>query len=66
MVEKLNYMTVTRPNITFTISVVSQFLTASRTIYLEVVMRILEVSKESSRERASLLISETHSSNRLL
>ena len=47
LVEKLNYLTVTKSDITFAGSVDSQFLSASRTAHLEAVMRILR------RERAS-------------
>ena len=41
LVAKLNYLTVTRSYITFVVSVVSQFLSTSRTTHLEAVMRIL-------------------------
>jgi len=41
LVEKLNYLTMTRSGTIFVVSIVSQFLSASRTIYLEAVMRIL-------------------------
>ena len=36
---KLNYLTLTRLDITFAVSVKSQFLSAPRTIHLEAVMR---------------------------
>jgi len=49
MVKKLNYLTVTKPNITFAISVVSHFLSASRTTHLEVVIRILRYLKKDLR-----------------
>ena len=48
--EKLNYLTVTRPDITFTVSVVSQFLSASKTT-LGGDNEDFEVSEEISRER---------------
>ncbi|GKE43864.1 copia protein [Tanacetum coccineum] len=41
VVGKLNYLTITRPDITFTVSVVSQFLTAPRTSHWGVVTQIL-------------------------
>ena len=47
LVKKLNFLTVTRSNITFTISVVSQPLSAPRTTHLEIVMRILRYLKKS-------------------
>ena len=34
LVEKLNYLTVTRPDITFAVSAMSQFLSAPRTTHL--------------------------------
>jgi len=40
-VEKLNYLTVIRSDITFTVSIVSQFLSAPRTTHLEAVIRVL-------------------------
>ena len=49
LLGKLNYLTVTRPNITFAVSVVSQFLTASRTAHLEAVMKILRNLKKALR-----------------
>jgi len=38
LVGKLNYLTVTRPDISFAVSVVSQFLSASRTTHLEAIL----------------------------
>jgi len=49
LVEKLNYLTVTRPDITFAVSVVSQFLSAPRTTHLQVVMRILRYLKKAPK-----------------
>ena len=51
LVKKLNYMTVTRPDIIFAVSVVSQFLSALRTTHLEVVMKILWYLKKASWRR---------------
>ncbi|XP_020245333.1 uncharacterized protein LOC109823458 [Asparagus officinalis] len=47
LVGKLNYLTVTRPDITFTVSVVSQFFSAPRTTHLNAVMRILRYLKNA-------------------
>ena len=45
-VGKLNYVTiVTRPDITFTVSVVSRFLSSPRITHLETVMKILRYMK---------------------
>ncbi|GJZ73085.1 retrovirus-related pol polyprotein from transposon RE1 [Tanacetum coccineum] len=41
VVGKLNYLTITRPDIAFPVSVVSQFLTAPRTSHWDVVTQIL-------------------------
>jgi len=41
LMKKLNYLRVIRPDITFTVSIVSHFLSASRTTHLEAIMRIL-------------------------
>ncbi|XP_050889759.1 uncharacterized mitochondrial protein AtMg00240-like [Lathyrus oleraceus] len=41
LVGKLNYLTVTRPDITFTISIVSQFLNAHFDSHWDAVIRIL-------------------------
>jgi len=47
LVEKLNYLTVIRLDNIFAISVVSQFLSASRTTHLESIMRILRYLKKA-------------------
>jgi len=47
LVRKLNYLTVVKSNITFTFSVVSQFLLAPRTNHLEAIMRILRYMKKA-------------------
>jgi len=47
LVKKLNYLTVIRLNITFAISILSQFLSASRTTHLEAIMRILSYLKKA-------------------
>jgi len=57
--RKLNYLTMIRSDIIFTVSIVSQFLLALRTTYLEIVMRILRYLKKNSRERDSLFRSGT-------
>ena len=49
LTEKLNYLMVTTPDITFTINIVSQFLLAPRTTHLEAVVRILRYLKKASR-----------------
>ena len=41
LVKKMNYLRVIRRDIAFTVSIVSEFLLASRTTHLEAVMRIL-------------------------
>jgi len=41
LVEKLNYLMVIKSDITFAISVVCQFLSATRTTHLEAVIKIL-------------------------
>ena len=41
LVGKLNYLTVTRPDISFPVSVVSQFMTSPRDSHWEAVVRIL-------------------------
>ena len=53
-VRKLNYLTGTRPEITFAVSMVNQFLLTPRTTHLEVIMRILRCEK-SSKKRTSLV-----------
>ncbi|KAK2435379.1 hypothetical protein QL285_020443 [Trifolium repens] len=45
LVEKLNYLTVTRPNISFAVSVVSQFLNSPCQEHMDVVIRILKYIK---------------------
>jgi len=44
---KTDYLAVTRLDITFTVSVVSQFLLAPRTTHLEVIVRILRYLKKA-------------------
>ena len=44
----LNYLTVIRSDITFTVSIVSQFLSTPKTTHLEAVMRILRHMKKTS------------------
>jgi len=41
LVDKLNNLTVTRPDIAYTVSVVSQFLSAPRTSHWDAVIRVL-------------------------
>ncbi|KAK2395080.1 hypothetical protein QL285_056846 [Trifolium repens] len=45
LVGKLNYLTVTRPDISFAVSVVSQFLNSPCQEYMDVVIRILKYIK---------------------
>lgn len=47
LIERLIYLTLTRPNITYAISVASQFMHASITIHLDVVYHILRNLKTS-------------------
>jgi hypothetical protein len=47
LVGKLIYLTVTRPDISFAVSLVSQFMHAPRTTHLEAVDRILWYLKKS-------------------
>jgi hypothetical protein len=47
LVEKLIYLTVTRPDIAFTVSLVSQFMHAPKTTHLEAIDRILRYVKGS-------------------
>ena len=47
LLRKLNYLTVTIPNITFAVSIVNQFLSAPSTTHLEAVMRTLRYSKKA-------------------
>ncbi|XP_043705335.1 uncharacterized mitochondrial protein AtMg00810-like [Telopea speciosissima] len=49
LVGKLNYLTFTRPDIAFPISVVSQFLSSPRTPHWDVVIRILRYLKKAPR-----------------
>jgi len=49
LVWKLNHMSVTRPDITFIISAVSQFFSAPKTAHLEAIMRILRYPKKLQR-----------------
>ena len=42
---KLNYLTVTRPNIAFNVSVVSQFMSAPHSTHMKVVLRIVRYLK---------------------
>jgi hypothetical protein len=46
LVRKLIYLTVTRPDITFAVNVVSQFMHAPRTTHMDAVVRILRYFKE--------------------
>jgi len=65
-VKTLNYMTVTtRPDITFAVSLVSQFLSTLKTTHLEVVIRTLRYLKKAAGKRL-LYSDQTHSSSRLL
>ena len=59
LVDKLNYLTMMRLNITFAVSVVSQFLSPPRTTQLEVVMKILRNLKKLHREGFSIQIMDT-------
>ena len=47
LVGKLIYLTVTRPNISYTVSIVSQFMTSPRVPHLDVVIRILKYLKNA-------------------
>lgn len=47
LVGKLNYLTVTRPDIAFPVSVVSQFLSSPRVSHWEAVIRILKYLKSA-------------------
>jgi len=51
LVEKVkrNYLTVTRPDITFAVSVVSQFLSTLKTTHLKAIIRILKYLKTAPR-----------------
>jgi len=50
-VGKLNYLTVTRPDIAFVVSIVSQFLSASRTTHWEALVWILRYLKKNRDKR---------------
>lgn len=45
LVSKLNYLTVTKPDIYFAVSVVSQFMSSPRTTHWDVVFRIMKYLK---------------------
>ena len=45
MVGKLNYLTITRPDISFAVSMVSQFMSAPRLPHWEAVLRIVKYLK---------------------
>lgn len=45
---KLNYLTITRPNIVFPVSMVSQFMSGPRTLHWDVVAHILKYLKGAS------------------
>jgi len=64
-VQKLNYLMVTKLNIIFAVSVMSQFLLAPKTTHLEAVIRILKYLKKAPK-RAFLFRTWTHQSNRIL
>jgi len=50
LVGKLNYLTVTRHFITFTVNIVSQFFSAPRTTHWDAVLRVVWYFKESPRK----------------
>jgi hypothetical protein len=54
LVGKLIYLTVTRPDISFAVSLVSQFMHAPRTTHLEAVDRILRYLKKSPGQGISM------------
>ena len=41
LVRKLNYLTITRPNISFVVSVISQFMFAPRSTHMEATLKIV-------------------------
>lgn len=47
LVGKLNYLTVTRPDISFAVSVVSQFMSSPRTTHWDAMLRIIKYLKEA-------------------
>ena len=47
LVGKLNYLTVTRPDISYPVSVVSQFMSSPRTTHWDAAIRILRYLKGS-------------------
>ena len=49
LIGKLNHLTITKHDIAFSISVVSQFMNFLRTIHWDIVMYILSYLKKSSR-----------------
>ena len=51
LVGKLNYLTITRPNISFPVSVVSQFLQSPCDSHWDAVIRILRYIKKNTRPR---------------
>ncbi|XP_071912144.1 uncharacterized mitochondrial protein AtMg00810-like [Coffea arabica] len=59
LVGKLNYFTVTRPDISFAVSVVNQFLDTSRTSHWDAVIRILRYLK-SAPEKGFLYQNHGH------
>ena len=65
LVGKLNYLTVTRPDISFATSVVSRFLESPHTNHLEVALTHLEVFKESTWTRLTISESWTYTGTRV-
>jgi hypothetical protein len=47
LVRKLTYLTITRPDISYAVNVVSQFLEASRVSHWEAVTRIVQYLKRA-------------------
>jgi len=45
LISKLNYLTVTKPNNSFVVSVVSKFMTSSRTTHWNAMLRIIKYLK---------------------
>lgn len=45
LVEKLNYLTMTRPDISFVVGIVSQFMFSPKTVHWEALIRILRYLK---------------------